>query len=378
MATHYTCRIADPAGNVLAEVANFVDNPEGGGAALDYALTVGGVGALQLTLPATFDAGLLRLDGRIGVWRSINGRPPALDGQAIFFIRTWIYTEATTTVTAYHATSLLERRIVAYYAGTSYSDKAATAAGDQIKAVADENLGAGISAADRIGAETQADISALVDIQADLGDGASIAAQDAWTNLYDLVRDISDGSTEAGTYLAAEIVAPTESTLELRTYEGQRGVDHRASSGAPVILSQAAGSLTNARLVVDHRDEKTVVIAGGAGEGAERLTATAVDSTRLGASPFNRVEVFGDYTNISDAATLQDKADALLRASRPRIEFTADVVETDGATRGIHYDLGDLVTAEFRGQQYDCRLDVIGVTVGGGQQRSTARVRYVG
>lgn len=378
MATHYTARIADPFGNLLAEVANFVDNPDGGGAALDYALSVGGIGALQLTLPASFDASLLRLDGRIGVWRSINGRPPALDGQAVFLIRTWVYTEETTTVTAYHVNDLLRRRIIAYYAGTSYSDKAAVAAGNQIKAFASQNLGSGIVSADRIGSDTQADLSAFLALQANLSDGASIAAQDAYTNLYDLVRDIADASTQAGTYLAAEIVAPTETTLELRTYAGQRGVDHRAGSASPVILSQATGSLANCRLTVDRSQEVTAAICAGSGEGTARITAESVDSTRMGESPFNRVEVFGDYTNISDATTLQDKADALVRAGRPRIEFTADVVETDGATRGIQYDYGDLVTAEFRGQQYDCRLDVIGVTVGGGRQQSRARVRYDG
>ena len=99
----YTCRIADAFGVALDEVANFVDNPDGGGAALDYALNVGGVGALSLTLPVSYPKGNLVLDGRIGVWRSINGRTPTLDGQAIFLIRKWRYTAEAITVTAYHA-----------------------------------------------------------------------------------------------------------------------------------------------------------------------------------------------------------------------------------------------------------------------------------
>lgn len=371
-------RIGDPFGQLLAEVASFVNPPQGGGSALAYALNVGGIGALTLALPATFDASLLRLDGRIGVWRSINGAPPKLDGEAVFLIRRWVYTEDATTVTAYHATDLIRRRIIAYYAGTAYSQKAAAAAGNQIKAFARQQLGAGIVTADRIGVETQADLSACLSIQPDLGDGVSVAAQDAYANLYDLIRDITDASTQAGTYATCEVVAPTEATLELRTYATLRGVDHRASSSDPVILSQAAGSLANCQLTIDRSQEVTVAICGGSSEGTARLTATSIDTTRMGDSPFNRCEVFGDFTNISDSATLQDKADALVRAGRPRIEFTADVVETSSATRGIHYDLGDLVTAEFRGQQYDCRLDVVSVTVAGGQQTSAARVRYVG
>lgn len=378
MSTVYTARICDPFGSLLAEVANFVDAPRGGGAALEYALNVGKVGALKLTLPATFDTSLLLLDGRIGIWRSINGRPPKLDGDTVFLIRTWEYSDTTTTVTAYSANHLLTRRIINYVAGSSYSSKVAgTAAGNLIKAFASEQLGSGIVAADRIGAETQADISALMSIQTNLGDGQSLSAQAAWRSLFDLVADLANASTFAGTYLACDVVAPSENTLELRTYAGARGADHRASGASPVILSPQTGSLENCRLIVDRSQEVTVAIAGGTGEGAARLLATSIDTTRIAESPLNRIETFGDYSNVSDAAALQDVADALVRAGRPKITFTADVVETDGATRGIHYDLGDMVTAAFRGQQYDVRLDVVGVSLGGNKQGSKIQLRSV-
>ena len=367
----YSCRVADPAGQPLIEVANFLS--------LDYALSVGGIGVLQLTMPTSFDDRLFRLDGRVGVWRSIHGRPPTLDGESMFLIRTWQYTRETTTMTAYHAKSLLQRRILAYYAGTTYTTKNATPAGNLIKALVRENLGVGIVGTDRLGVETQADLSAWLAIQANMGDGANVAAQDAYADLYDLIKEIGNASTQAGIYLTTDIVAPTESTLELRTYAGQRGVDHRAGSAAPIILSEDAGTLTNCQLIIDRSREATMAICAGTGGSLSRITATSMDAARMGESPFNRIEVFGDYTTISDPAALQAKADAIVRAGRPHTEFTADIVETPGATRGIHYDLGDLVTAEFRGQQYDCRLDTIGVSVGGGgAQTSKARVRYVG
>lgn len=378
MTTTYECRITDPTGtNLLAIVSNFVDNPAGGGAALGYALNVGNIGALRLTLPATFDSSLLLLDGRIGVWRSINGRPPTLDGDTVFFIRTWEYTDETTTVTAYSANELRRRRIIDYFSGTTYSSKSAAAAGDQIKAFVSQNLLSGIVGADRQGAETQADISAFLTNQANLGDGQSIAMQCAWRNLHEVIRDICDASTYAGTYMAADVVATSESTLELRTYANQRGTDHTAGSAQPVILSPETGSLANCRLVIDRSEEVTFAVAGGANVGTERLIATSFDATRIAESPLNRIEVFGDYNNITDLAVLQDLADALVRAGRPRIEFTADVVETDGATRGIHYDYGDKLTGAFRGLQYDSRLDVIEVAVGGGGQFSRARIRSV-
>lgn len=377
MTTTYECRITDPTGqSLLATVSNFVDNPAGGGAALGYALNVGNVGALRLTLPATFDDSLLLLDGRIGVWRSVNGRAPKLDGETVFFIRTWEYTEETTTVVSYSANHLLRRRIINYFAGTPYSSKTTPAtAGNLIKAIVNENMLSGISASNRQGSEIQADISAYLTNQANLTDGQAVAIQCAWRNLEMVIRDLSDASTYAGTYMAYDIVAPTEDTLELRTYAVARGEDHTASSDSPVILSPESGSLANCQLIIDRSEEVTFAVAGGSDTQSNRLTATAYDPIRIADSPFNRIEQFGDYNNISDAGALQDVADAMVRAGRPRIEFEADVVETDGATRGIHYDYGDMVTGAFRRWQYDCRLDVIQVAVGGGGQFSRAKIR---
>ncbi len=366
----YSCRLSDPLGSTLVEMSDFIR--------LEYALSVGGIGILQITVPSSFDDRLFRLDGRIGVWRSIHGRTPTLDGQSIFLIRRWQYTRETTTVTAYHASSLLQRRILAYYTGTSYTRKSAQTAGNIIKSLVRENMGSGIVGSDRLGVETRADLSDWLAIQANMGDGAVITAQDAYANLFDLIKDIQSASTQGGVYLTSEIVAPTETSLDFRTYVGMRGIDHRSTSEQPIILSETSGTLTNCELTIDRSQEVTVAICGGRGEGTSRLIRTSIDAARMGESPFNRIEVFGDYTTINDGDALQSKADALVRSGQPKIEFRADLVETDAVTRGIQYDLGDLITAEFRGKQYDCRLDVISCSIQDGKQESKAQVRYVG
>jgi hypothetical protein len=374
MSTTYVVHIADAFGTPLTTVSNFVDAD---GPALDYVLSVGRVGVLQLTLPTSFNPDLLKLDGRIGVWRSINGRPPVLDGEAIYLMRVFEYTDLYTRVTAFHATSLLGRRIIAYAAGSAYASKAASPADDLIKTFANEQLGASISAANRDGVETQADVSAYLTVQVNLSLAADVAKAAARRNLLDVVWELCDASTTAGTYLAAEVVAPTEDTLKLRTYVTVRGVDHSISSGQPVILSRERGNLENVRLVADRSQEKTFIIAGGQGEGTLRQIETAVDATRMAESPFNRIEQFVDVSNVSDASQLQDAADAALRAARPIITFSADLVETPSTTRGIHFDLGDIVTAIHRNQQYDMRLDTLRVTVGQSERRTHVQLKSV-
>lgn len=368
-------RLADAAGTHLTTITGFAD-AEGPG--LEYALSVGNPTApLILTVPGTFDASLFRLDGRIGVWRTIAGRPPVLDGQAIWLIRKWEYgpKNTYTRVTAYHANHLLSRRIIAYSAGTTYTSKSAAAADNQIKSFASQNLGSGIVSVDRDGVETQADISTYLAIQSNLSLGQSVAKGATRRQLDRVIQELCESSTTAGTYLTAEVIAPTEATLELRTYTRQRGVDHTTGSAQPVILSELRGNIENVVLTIDRTEEKTFIVAGGLGEEESRLITTALDTTRMAESPFNRIELFVEDTNINDTAQLQDIADAALRAAIPRYDVQADLVETPNTTRGLQFDLGDLLTVEHRGQQYDVRFDAVSVKVQGGKINQSIHLR---
>ena len=355
MAIFTTFRLADAFGNHLIEIANYHS--------YSYVLncTPGAVGVLELELPRSFNPAFLMRDGRIGPWRAINGRAPYNDNGAQFTIETIRYKSTSTFLRAYHATGIVGRRIIAYAAGSTYTKKAATFADDQLKTFWKENAGASIVGADRDGVETQADISAYVTTQANLGTGASVAKAAARRNLLTVAQELCESSAQAGVYMTFEIIAPTESTLELRTYTTQRGVDHRASSASPIILREQAGVLETATLEIDWHNEKTFAVAGGQGEGTARLIATAADTTRMGVSPFGRVEDFLDMSNVNDTTSLQDDADNGLYHSRPSITFTGDLIETPALTRGIQFDLGDLLTAEDpqTRQQYDVRLDRI-------------------
>ena len=381
MSVFTTLRFGDPFGVPLVECATY-GTPGGDGQAtvpLDVTLNCspGAVGVLETTLPTSFNTSFLMEDGRIGVWRSINGRPPYLDNGAIFQIRYIDYGPTSIFVRAYHATNLIDRRIIAYAAGSTYTTKAATFADNLIKTFVNENMLAGIVGADRDGVETYADVSAYLTKQANLSLGASIAKSGARRNLLDVCTDLAQASTTAGVYLTFEVYAPTENTLELRTYATQRGVDRRVGTANPVILSQLRGNLTNAHLVIDYTQAVNFVVAGGQGEEADRLIGTAFDSVRASVSPFGRRERFRDATNVASQAAVDDEADTQLRASRPLILFTGELVETPALTRGIDFDLGDIVTAEQGNQQYDVRLDLIRETINSSGRRIACGLRSV-
>ena len=96
-----TLRIANSFGVHLTEVADY--------GSLDVVLNAspGGIGVLEVTLPLSFNAAFLLEDGRIGVYRSINGRPPYLDNGAIFMIRYIDFGPDSIFVRALHATNIL-------------------------------------------------------------------------------------------------------------------------------------------------------------------------------------------------------------------------------------------------------------------------------
>lgn len=341
---------------------------------LEYVRAVNQVGALTLTLPPSTPLSYLQRDGRILVYRSVAGAPPALDMDAVWLIVDVrrILTERgeqTIQVQAVDAVDLLRRRIVAYAAGSSQAAKSA-AADDFIKAVVRENLSSSATDADRALPPT------LFAVAANVSQGPTIAKAFSRRNVLTVCQEVADSATQAGTYTAFDVVW-NGAALELRTYTQWRGVDHRFPAGLnPVILSADTGSLTAASYGQDWRDEVTYAYAGGQGEGEDRAVATAEDATRISLSPFARIEQWVDARNTADATTLGDEADGAVRAGRPRILFACTVnAEAPGATYGREYGFGDVVTAQAFGVNIDCRLDAVRVNVTAERERVEVTAR---
>src|SRR5690606_12984807 len=135
-------------------------------------------------------------DGRLQSWRGIAGRSPAMDGLATFLIRDFERGPSYRRYLAYHANELFERRIIAYASGSSYTSK--TGAGDNlIKALIRENLGSLVSAANRDGADTGADISGYLSVETDLSLGPTIQMAATRRNLALVIQELAQAATTA-------------------------------------------------------------------------------------------------------------------------------------------------------------------------------------
>lgn len=343
---------------------------------LAYTRAVNTVGALTLTLPPSVPLSFLQRDGRVLVYRSILGVPPALEMETQWFIvgieRSLSESgEQVTIVKAVDAVDLLRRRIVAYAAGSSQAVKSG-AADDVMKAVVRENLSSSATDGNRALA------TSLFRVANNTGQGPTIAKAFSRRNVLDVLHDLADASTQAGTYLTFDVVW-TGDVFEFRTYPLWRGVDHRFPGGAnPVILSPESGSLTRVSYTTDYGSEVTAAYVGGQGEESARVVGSAVDTARATLSPFARCEAWSQNNNTADSAVLADDADALVRGGRPRVVFEGAVnTDAPGAMYGREYGFGDVVTAQAFGVSVDCRIDAVSVRVTADAERVQLVARSV-
>lgn len=365
----YEILLLDPFGVQLAVLDGFTS--------LDYVRTVNGVGSLSLTIPKMYDDLMFRgndinIDSRIEIRRRIGSGSFQLDTSTQWLIRNAkkILTDKGdryTTLSAKDVNDLLDRRIVAYASGSAQAEKT-TVCDDLIKAIVRENLGSSAT-------DTARDWSSYLAVQADLSLAPSIGKAFSRRNVLQVLQEIALSSYQAGTYLAFDVVATSQSQLEFRTYIGQRGIDHRwPTSTSPLLFGAEFGNLTDIVRGYDHSEEVTYGYSGGQGQGASRAIGTASDSVRIGQSPFGRIEQFSDARQTSSATLLADEADMIVKNGLPKNTFEARIIDTPQATYGLHYGFGDYVTAVFEGESIDCRIEKIRVQVKDGQETITTKI----
>lgn len=352
--------VADPFGVKLSQSDDFIG--------LQYARVVNDVGALVVELRPDTDVSLYRLDGRIGVWRW-TAAGYALEMDTVWLIRKWQRAltesgERILRVTAYSANVLLERRIVAYHVQSAEGSKTA-AADDMMKAIVRENLGA-------LASDPARDWSALLSVAADASLAPMVSKEFGRRNVLTVLQELAAASAKAGTRLYFDVVTPTSGALEFRTMIGQRGVDHSASSPAPLVLSPERGTLAEGQLTDDYGAAASFIYAGGQGEEEARTVVEVEDTELSGASPFGRIERLRDARQASTADELQSEGETALRESRPVRLFSGRISETPQARYGVDWGWGDRVAVVFERVGLTCHVSAVQVMASKGAETVTA------
>lgn len=357
MPSTYQIILKNSNGTQLTTLQDFFD--------LTYARRVNDVGVLTIIVPASYSQ-YLAIDGQIEIYRKVDNGPFTLDMDTRWFIRRpsrklTLGGQEYIQIYAEDANTLLKRRVVAYYAGSSQSTKTGNA-DNLMKAIVRENMGS--TASDYSGSAAARQLSSsLFSIQADLSQGASVTKSFAYRDVLSVLQELANASIQAGSYLAFDVFSIAGGTFEFRTYSGQRGVDHRWPSGSnPVILDPQFGNLGDIDQTDDYSDARSFIYCGGQGEGTARIIQTATDATLAGLSPYGRFEAWQDARQSESSASVLAEAQAELWSRRAKKTFEGTILETPAVRYGVNYGFGDIVTARYRGQQYDCRVDAVQIT----------------
>jgi hypothetical protein len=235
-------------------------------------------------------------------------------------------------VIAVHPLWLLSTRHVAWKAGSADRSKFTAQPAETIaKSLVLYNITSTATIA--AGRECEGSYTAVpVTTQADAATGASLEWFCAYQNLLETLQQLS--IVGGGDFN----LVPSGSGYEFRWYNGQLGIDRSAS----VLFSSERGNLANAVYTFDRREEKTVAIIGGQGEGSLRMVAIrqGLDYNE----DDNVLEGFVYAVNTVTFPGLQAQGDRYLLKKRAVPKLTFDVIQTASQFYGLHYFVGDLVT----------------------------------
>ncbi|MEI7987744.1 MAG: hypothetical protein WCI88_01795 [Chloroflexota bacterium] len=340
---------------------------------MSYALPLNDFGILSIEIPSSTFTNWKR-DLRLVITRSAFGTQ-SIEGETVWLVRRIVKKlltsgEQVTQITAYSAAELLRRRIVAYAAGSSKADKT-DKADDMLKAIVRENMG-------NLATIVGRDWTSYMTVQANTAAGASVTKQFSRRVVLDVLQEIAQDTAQQGNPIYFDVIAPSETTLEFRTYATLRGMDHSFPHGIqPIVFSPKFGNLTDIRLSTDWADEITYVYALGQGVEDNRIVKVAGDSTRISASPFGRIERVRDARNLSNEDSVQSEADTYLETGKPKRTLSGIIMDTSSARYGLHWRLGDKVTAEFDNEQFDCIINQIQVRIEDGTETIEARLTSI-
>lgn len=311
------------------------------------------VGSMKLTFPRRFR---FPTDFRPGhyleVWRE-KGGVLSLFGQTGYFVQDWEFYSAggeeLVNVYAKDLNFLLSTRIVNTNTGSELTGKA----DDLMKMVVRNELGINASADRRIPNLT---------VQSNVGKSTTITLEISRSTVLDVLQDMANAASEKGVYTSFDLVRTGVGAFEFRTYTGQRGADHRRTSGDVRLVGENYGNLENPKLGIYHGDEHNFVYCGGKGEGSNRTIKTASDSKRIGVGfPFNRKEHWHDARNQESDDGVQTEADTALAEGKPKTILTGNLRDTPGMQFGRDYQFGDVVSAEAFGQSIDCHVSSVAI-----------------
>lgn len=231
---------------------------------------------------------------------------------------------------------ILARTIIDVAAGSAASRK--NDPGETVlKEWVNEHAGPGAGARARTG----------LSIEADAASGATWAGQRSNRNLLAVCQQVAES---AGLQFGIVRTTTGAYTFEFRVWSP---TDRRATA----VFSEDYGNMGEPSLTEHNSDVINWIKAGGEDAGAVRKVAYASDVASIALSSQNRRELFVNAGDQQEGDELDGRAAQELDRNRAYVTFDFKALQTPGLLYGLHYFLGDYVTAIYDDTRYSRRID---------------------
>jgi len=291
---------------------------------------------------------------QVEVWRKPDGGAWTREITGLYRMLTWAYGEKPTAqVFCNGLMSMLSWRIVNWTAGYTNRSKfvgvkAETIANTLVK------YNAAASATIANGRIREGAIAGLT-VETD---GAEGNTQDWFCSYDNLLESLQDLCKVGGGDM--DLVKTSATAWQWRWYTGQLGTDRTAT----LTFALDRGNMANPIYQDNRTQEATVATVGGKGEGADRAVAIRT-GTNYNVNT-NNIEVFVNATDIDTTAGLNIRGDVKLAEAEAVKQFNFDVLQIPSSAYGVHYFLGDKITAinPYSGASYTMKVQSVTVSLG--------------
>lgn len=324
--------------------------------------TLNEVGWFEVVVDGNLDPRILGLDRVVEFWHRPPGGDETLDGVGFMRFWEWFDQDGVTKVIfgGPGPNELLKRRIVAYRPDTSQTTKEDVPADDMMKEVVRENLGPN-AGWDWYEESTRNNPAAHWSVADDEGLAADIRMSFPWRNVFDVLKEMANMARDRHTpvYFECDYVGPSEFMFKI--WIDRRGTDRSITGNLnPMLFSVEKGNLEDPRLRLDWTKEINYVLAGGGDKKGRRDIDPENDTEREWLTIWNRREGWVDAREEINRA-LYYRSAAAREAGRPKLSFSAKIIDSPGTRYGKDWFLGDFVTARYVGMDVNAEIETVQV-----------------
>ena len=349
---------------------------------VEWSRKVNDVSDAKITIPDTYPVSMFPRDTRILIWREKDFNT-TLAGQTVWMVRRIDrdLKDGLLRFTAKDANILIENRLVAYLPETKYADKTQEeydnpvaaplpVSDDMVKRYVYENMSTGAINVDRRLS------TGLFSVEADQGLGVFVEYTGSYQNLLEVIRGVATQSKDAGTPVFFDMIPNTsDGSFLFRTWVNFRGRNRSADSDDPLTFSQELENITKVTLEFDYETEYNTLYFLGEGAGHKRLQELYENAASIRNDPFGRREFVTEDSNRENRDSYMDTvARGLLEGAKATVTVKGQAVDTPLSRYGVDYDLGDKVSVQAGGYEFDAFISAVSVKYEKGKENISIKL----